>query len=418
MMKIEGIDIELNTRVAGMTKMKECVAGGSTARELLTCDPTGVVCLSTKGTDRESVYLNKKFVEVSTLLGIPVIYTGGLTDGEIAWSVRDAWTVSVIPLNDIDLDYAIETFEQIDDGMFQDPTSVDHVYLYIGEHCMNARNLLDLAFRNNIDHKYIAVNDKGIAYARKTGDALPFVVEVTERDARKSYNDRYGDIHGKCPRGPYVKFIWSEDGTEVNEALIDGVVTASCREIKKLVLRYYFSIRLWSDVDTIKFSVYGATVDGSLSTSVIGDTVPLRWAQSFTLSWQFDYHIGMHEMLSYTDPINEDIYWECVWLGGTFHVDKSSKFGFPVVEEFDMNNYCTNLLDLDMVWAAGRTPVVPPFMEEIAARRSIKTSEVTVVEKAADGTIRVTKQHVRDLVFRSGKQHVIENGVLIVSETS
>jgi hypothetical protein len=217
-----------------------------------------------------------------------------------------------------------------------------------------------------------------------------------------------------------VKFIWVDTGVEINEGLLDGVV-ASCREIKRLALCYFFSIRNWSGGGplTARFKVNRGTRDETLSITVAGPPPCMGEAARYTDRF-FDYQVGMSEMLEMTNSVNEDIYKECVWTGGTFVVDGVSNFGFPSATTApNWDCQCTNVSELDRAWGAGKIALVPVCMEELAARRLINKMAITVVDQASDGKICSVKLSVpaRDFRFIRGLRHEIGDGYVIVSKS-
>jgi hypothetical protein len=417
---IVSVNEKLKQVVPPLTKIKGCVAATAQLQDTLLKRPNDyphiheTVILSTGEGALE--YKERKLQEIGVLFGIPVINTTGLSDVEVAWAIRSAKRADV-PFKDVTKTYLTERFQK---NEFRDG---DFMYICLEE--PPTHQLLDIAFRNSIKHTYIAVNDNGIAYASySNGVQLPFSVVVCERDVRTSYNNAYDGVNSLCYRGPYVKFNWS-DGTEINEALVDSISTTSSHEIKKLVLRYYFSIKRFCVNDDLTDDVcFNLTEgrDGELSISTCGDMGTLALTP-FDDMCQLDYHVGMREILSLTEPINEQIYKECTWLGREFKVLRQSRFGFDVFDEVSVTDperymICTNEVDLDGIWGMGCIPVVTPSIEGIAAKRAINKSKITVIHQDGDDKITsvLTDVSARDFVFRHGCSYEIGDGFIIVKD--
>lgn len=274
-------------------------------------------------TRRYLYYFDRKYKEIAAHYGIPVIDTTNLTPDALVWAVRRNKRPEV-PLKDMTAEYVENNFELVCKGkskkIYQDPLSAGHVYI-IGGH--TTRFFMDLMFRNEINHAYVAVNDKGVIYSRKMENINPLEISVKEYIEEPEYEERYGSIDGRYPNGPYVKFEWN--GKTVNEAVVN-----SCRALKKETLKLYFTIRDTPIKDmTIAISEEsdGLTVWKGTQ-QVFTDVLPRRYNVN-TPVWCYDYHPGMVEMLStYCEPVNEDIYMECVTTPGSFVVAGKSMMGF------------------------------------------------------------------------------------------
>lgn len=261
-------------------------------------------------TRRSLFYFDRKYKEIAAHYGIPVIDTTHLSPIGIAWAIRHNRRPDV-PLKDMTAEYAEDNFELICEGeskkIYQDPLSNDHVYIVLKDtvylHSMQStgeisglgalraksmRFFMDLMFRNEINHAYVAVNDSGVIYSRKMYNINPLEVVVkefiegTDKHSFYGYKDLYGSIDGRYSNGPYVRFDWrnpnhvDDEGKDmreslpdyyvvekqlgkeeflkkyltkpmgdkaINEAIVDNIVVGSCRALKKEALKLYFTIR-------------------------------------------------------------------------------------------------------------------------------------------------------------------------------
>lgn len=414
MPRVIGVNDARVERIVAETKSSDYVAGYPEAKaawlngEDFQVDPTEcVIIVDNQG---KLSYEELKLNQCGVMYGIAVVDVSIYCDVGAAWAVRHAKTPP-IPFKDIAVEYPMK----------KTPLSDDHIYI----NTSHTADLLEVALRNNIPHQYVAVNDNGVAYARKSSvnGILPFEVVVCEREDNYSYTEQYGDPNGMSPRGPIIKFIWSHNNTEINENLLDGIVVTSIRDVKKLALRYYFSIRYYAGGNPlqapIRFKVNRdvCTEDLTISVNNIGSMIYETFRIRPPTNGRFhDYEVGMFEMLELTDCVNEDIYQECVWKAGPFFVDGSSDFGFPVGDH-ESGSYCTNVIDMDLAWRSGKQVVVPKFAEEIAARRLINKTKITVIEQDETGKITSVKLSVpsRGFIFKRGRRHEIGDGYVIVT---
>lgn len=93
-----------------------------------------------------------------------------------------------------------------------------------------SRYFLEMAYRNNIKHSYICINNYGVIYSKFMENINPLEIVVkeycegTDKHSYYKYKDYYTE-DGKYKHGPYVRFDWrnpnhlTENGVDVREHL-------------------------------------------------------------------------------------------------------------------------------------------------------------------------------------------------------